>query len=47
MICEMIGLRWGASASEVIFVNKALATFWSLGKVTSVLLTIFITLVAL
>ena len=25
--------RWGASASEVIFVNRPLATFWSLGKV--------------
>jgi len=27
------GMRWGASASEVIFLNRPLATFWSLGKV--------------
>ena len=25
--------RWGASASEVIFFNKSLETFWKLGKV--------------
>merc|ERR1719158_2252062 len=26
-------MRWGASASEVIFINKPLETFWKLGKV--------------
>merc|ERR1719336_3758206 len=26
-------MRWGASASEVIFANKPLETFWKLGKV--------------
>ena len=26
-------MRWGASASEVIFVNRPLETFWKLGKV--------------
>jgi len=29
-------MRWGASASEVIFVNRPLATFWSLGKVVPI-----------
>jgi len=29
-------MRWGASASEVIFLNKALATFFSLGKVVPI-----------
>ena len=26
-------MRWGASASEVIFINRPLETFWKLGKV--------------
>jgi monolysocardiolipin acyltransferase len=30
------GMRWGASASEVIFSNRPLATFWSLGKVVPI-----------
>lgn len=30
------GMRWGASASEVIFLNGPLATFWSLGKVVPI-----------
>jgi len=29
-------MRWGASASEVIFVNRPLASFWSLGKVVPI-----------
>jgi len=29
-------MRWGASASEVIFINKVLATFFSLGKVVPI-----------
>jgi len=29
-------MRWGASASEVIFLNRGLATFWSLGKVVPI-----------
>merc|ERR1712107_801338 len=29
-------MRWGASASEVIFVNRPLASFWSWGKVVPI-----------
>ena len=29
-------MRWGASASEVIFLNRGLAAFWNLGKVVPI-----------
>jgi len=35
-LADTRGMRWGASASEVIFVNRALATFFSLGKVVPI-----------
>jgi len=35
-LADRVGMRWGASASEVIFANKALASFWSLGKVVPI-----------
>ena len=36
-LADIAGMRWGASASEVIFANRALASFWSLGKVVPIL----------
>ena len=38
MLNNSLFSRWGASASEVIFVNRPLATFWSLGKVEDILI---------
>jgi len=35
-LSDRCNMRWGASASEVIFVNKPLATFFSLGKVVPI-----------
>jgi len=35
-LADTVGMRWGASASEVIFPNMALATFFSLGKVVPI-----------
>jgi len=35
-LADNVGMRWGASASEVIFANMAFSTFWSLGKVVPI-----------
>lgn len=35
-LADTRAMRWGASASEVIFTNRPLATFWSLGKVVPI-----------
>jgi len=35
-LADTVGMRWGASASEVIFANMALSTFFSLGKVVPI-----------
>ena len=32
-LADTRNMRWGASASEVIFINRPLETFWKLGKV--------------
>ena len=36
LLANTRAMRWGASASEVIFLNRPLATFWSLGKVVPI-----------
>ena len=35
-LADTRAMRWGASASEVIFLNRALAAFWGLGKVVPI-----------
>merc|ERR1712106_748603 len=35
-LADTVKMRWGASASEVIFSNRAISTFWSLGKVVPI-----------
>jgi len=35
-LADTVKMRWGASASEVIFANRAISTFWSLGKVVPI-----------
>lgn len=36
-LADKQGMRWGISATEVIFVNRFLSTFWALGKVVPVM----------